>query len=119
MNSSQAGLQLRQRGAAIGAGGLALQLFGLLMVGPEGVWAITFIPLLVAAAAVGLSYTQVVDRTGLASTATVVTILLAVVATVALGGHFFPVLVLLVGAAISHFGYKQLVAGIRSDRSIR
>lgn len=119
MNSSQAGQQLRQRGAAIGAGGLLLQLFGVIMVGPGGGWAIIFIPLLVAAGAVGLSYTQVKDRTGLAGTATVVTILIAVIATFALGGNWSAVLLLLVGAAISHLGYKQLAAGIRSDRGIR
>ncbi len=113
MNSSQAGLQLRQRGAVIGAGGLVLQLIGVLMVGPSGGWAIILIPPLVAASALGVSYTQVKDRTGLAGSATAVTIFLAVVATFALGGAWSAVLLILIGAAVSHFGYKQLAAGIR------
>ena len=112
MTASETGLALRQRGVGIAAAGLAVQFIGVLVVVSNSGWAIVFVPVMVAAAAIVLSYTSVKDRTGLADAAAAATVVLAAVSAIVNSG-WAGVLLVLAGAALSYFGNKQLAAGIR------
>ena len=112
MSASETGLALRQRGVGIAAAGLAVQLLGVLIVVSNSGWAIVFVPIIVAAAAIVLSYTGMKDRTGLANAAAAATVVLAALSAIVNSG-WGGVLLVLAGAAVSYFGNKQLAAGIR------
>jgi hypothetical protein len=68
---------------------------------------------LVAAGACGLSFLQSKDRTGLANTSSVVTVLVLAVAAIATES-WSGLLPALVGTGIVYIGNKQLAAGTRS-----
>jgi hypothetical protein len=112
MADSQAGLQLRQRGLAVGAGGVLVQLIGVFMVMAGGGWAVLLLPVLASGALSALSYTSVKDHTDRSGAVSVVTVVLAAVAAMVHSG-WGGVLVTVIGAAVLYLGNKQLAAGIR------
>lgn len=136
MDSSHTQEVLRQRGIAIGAGGLALQLLialGLLYASPLGLLAL--LPLLGTAGALAASYSTLRNRIDLAMRLQAATVIGGVICIFRLFGRFgskwtswslliggvhndLPVarptlfVMLLMGAAVTYFGGKQLAAGL-------
>lgn len=112
MNTSQSGLQLRQRGLAIAAGGLIVQLLAAITAAGTSGWTVLLLPVAAAAIATVLSYATVKDRTGLANVAAGLGVLM--IAASAAGHHTgASALFALLGAVVGYFGNKQLAAGIR------
>lgn len=112
MVDSQGGLQLRQRGLAVAAGGMVVQLIGIFAVMAAAGWPILLLPLVASAVASTMSYVNLKDRTGTSNTASVITVLLAGVAAIVHSG-WGGVLIILIGAVALHLGNKQLAAGIK------
>ncbi|WP_396909632.1 hypothetical protein [Mycolicibacterium sp.] len=114
MNTSQTGVQLRQRGLGIAGGGLVLMLVGVAVAAGDATFGgYAFAPLLVAAGACVLSFTQSKDHTGLANGAAALTVLVTAIAAIA-SSSWTAVLPAVIGAVVVYVGNKQLAAGTRS-----
>jgi hypothetical protein len=112
LNTSRTSQILRQRGIAIAAGGLALQLlFALTLLGSGLPGLITLLLLLGTAGTLATSYTTVSNKTELGIKLQGATVIGAAVCAF-MGSTVFAFIFVLIGAVVTYVGAKQLAAGL-------